>query len=215
MTSTLSERLNLALDLTGISQSELARRIGIKQQSISQICSGKTARSRYTSQIAEALDINGKWLATGEGSMGLGGNVDAGPRIEGKIPLINWVQAVAKTKKSERFANEEVEDWVPLTGSTHMDCFALTVRDDSMENPGGRLSVPEGARIVVDPHAHPKHKSLVVVRLAHANEATFKQLIIDGEQQYLKPLNPQYPAIPIDENCTIIGVVRRAIIDFE
>ncbi|MBF4281127.1 LexA family transcriptional regulator, partial [Vibrio anguillarum] len=25
---------------------------------------------------------------------------------------------------------------------------------------------------------------------------------------------PQYPAIPINGNCTIIGVVRQAIIDF-
>ena len=67
---TLSERLNHALQLTGVTQSELARRIGIKQQSISQICSGKSARSRYTMQIAEALRVNAHWLATGDGEIG-------------------------------------------------------------------------------------------------------------------------------------------------
>lgn len=91
---TLSERLNHALQLTGVTQSELARRIGIKQQSISQICSGKSARSRYTMQIAEALRVNAHWLATGDGEIGLGvGNVEVGPDIKGRIPLINWVQA--------------------------------------------------------------------------------------------------------------------------
>lgn len=55
---TLSERLNDALQVTKVTQSELARRIGIEQQSISQICSGKLARSRYTIQIAEALRVN-------------------------------------------------------------------------------------------------------------------------------------------------------------
>jgi len=84
--TTLSERLNRALELTGVSQSELARRIGIKQQSISQICSGKTARSRYTPQIAEALEISGKWLATGQGSIGLGvANLDRGPDIRARF----------------------------------------------------------------------------------------------------------------------------------
>jgi SOS-response transcriptional repressor LexA len=213
--TTLSERLNRALELTGVSQSELARRIGIKQQSISQICSGKTARSRYTPQIAEALEISGKWLATGQGSIGLGvANLDRGPDIRGKIPLINWVQAGAWTEIVEGFAYEAAEEWITATGSIHMDCFALRVKGDSMENPGGKLSVPEGAVIVVDPNAHPQHKSLVVARLEDSKEATFKQLVIDGEQKFLKPLNPQYPAIPINGNCTIVGVVKQAVIDF-
>ncbi len=69
---TLSERLNHDLQLTGVTQSELARRIGIKQQSINQICFGKSARSRYTMQIAEVLRVNAHWLATGDGEIGLG-----------------------------------------------------------------------------------------------------------------------------------------------
>ncbi|OOZ63939.1 transcriptional regulator [Solemya velum gill symbiont] len=184
---TLSERLNHALQLTGVTQSELARRIGIKQQSISQICSGKSARSRYTMQIAEALRVNAHWLATGDGEIGLGvGNVEVGPDIKGRIPLINWVQAGDWTEIAEGFAHEDAEEWREVTGKAHEGCFALRVKGDSM----------------------------VVARLDDSKEATFKQLVIDGEQKYLKPLNPQYPAIPINGNCTIIGVVRQAIIDF-
>lgn len=68
--------------------------------------------------------------------------------------------------------------------------------------------------IVVDPELPYSSGSLVVARLDDSKEATFKQLVIDGEQKSLKPLNPQYPAIPNNGNCTIIGVVRQAIIDF-
>ncbi|EMP4824913.1 peptidase S24, partial [Proteus mirabilis] len=36
----------------------------------------------------------------------------------------------------------------------------------------------------------------------------FKQLVIDDEQKYLKPLDSQYSATAINDNGTIIGVAR-------
>ncbi|MFM2480415.1 LexA family protein [Celerinatantimonas sp. YJH-8] len=212
---TLSERLNHALQLTEMTQSELARCIGIKQQSISQICSGKSVRSRYTMQIAETLRVNAHWLATGEGDIGLGvSNVDVGLDMKGRIPLINWVQAGDWSEIAEGFTHEDIEKWREVSGKAHEGCFALRVKGDSMENPSGKKSIPEGAVIVVDPEWPASSGSLVVARLDDSKEAIFKQLIIEGEQKYLKPLNPQYPVIPINSNCTIIGVVRQAIIDF-
>ncbi|HFQ5443035.1 TPA: LexA family protein [Vibrio vulnificus] len=207
---TLSERLNHAMRLTGVTQSELARRIGIKQQSVSQICSGKSVRSRYTMQIAEALCISANWLATGSGDIWITDDAN----IKGRIPLINWVQAGNWTEIAEGFAQEDAEEWREVTGKAHGGCFALRVKGDSMENPSGKKSIPEGAVIVVDPEMSYSSGSLVVARLEASIEATFKQLVIDGDQRYLKPLNPQYPAIPINGNCTIVGVVKQAIIDF-
>ncbi len=212
---TLSNRLNHALQLTEVTQSELARRIGIKQQSISQICSGKSARSRYTMQIAQALCVNAHWLATGDGEIGLGlGDVESGPDSKGKIPLLNWVQAGDWTEIVEGFGDEDVEEWREVTETAHGRCFALRVKGDSMENPTGKKSIPEGALIVVDPELAYSSGSLVVARLDGSKEATFKQLVIDSGQKYLKPLNPQYPVIPLNGNCTILGVVRQVIIDF-
>ncbi|WP_263203922.1 MULTISPECIES: S24 family peptidase [unclassified Shewanella] len=41
------------------------------------------------------------------------------------------------------------------------------------------------------------------------NQATFKQLIIDGNKKYLKALNPDWPNkfVEINGNCTIVGKV--------
>ena len=47
----------------------------------------------------------------------------------------------------------------------------------------------------------------MIVRLDDAQESTFKQLVVDGPQRFLKPLNPRYPVIPINGNATIVGVV--------
>ena len=51
--------------------------------------------------------------------------------------------------------------------------------------------------------------NFVVVRNGD-NEATFKQLVKDGGDLYLKPLNERYPIKPLG-NSQIVGVVREAI----
>lgn len=66
---TLSERLNYALEATGISQSKLARRIGVKPQAIQAICSGRVRKSGYTAQMANVLGVSPEWLANGIGPM--------------------------------------------------------------------------------------------------------------------------------------------------
>ncbi|EPG7169745.1 LexA family protein [Proteus mirabilis] len=68
--------------------------------------------------------------------------------------------------------------------------------------------IPEGAVIVVDPELSYSSDLLVVARLDDSKEATFKQLVIDDEQKYLKPLDFQYSATAINDNGTIIGVAR-------
>jgi len=71
------------------------------------------------------------------------------------------------------------------------------------------MSVPEGYLILVDPEAQPENGSLVVAKLDSAQEATFKKLVIDGPNKYLKPLNPNYDPIKINGNCKLIGVVKE------
>ena len=55
---------------------------------------------------------------------------------------------------------------------------------------------------------------MVVAMLDDSEEATLKQLVIDGGAKYLKPFNNSYPTMPINGNCTIIGVVKQVIQDF-
>ncbi|WP_306765915.1 LexA family protein, partial [Pseudomonas tolaasii] len=37
------------------------------------------------------------------------------------------------------------------------------------------------------------------------DEFTFKKLIRDSGQVFLQPLNPQYPMIPCNESCSVVG----------
>ena len=74
-----------------------------------------------------------------------------------------------------------------------------------MTSPVG-ISIPEGTLVLVDTGREAKNGSLVIAKLVDDNEATFKKLIIDGSQKYLKGLNPAWPMTPINGNCRIIGV---------
>lgn len=65
----LSERIKAARKHAGLSQSQLADRVGIAQTAISQLESGKTLRSSYLLQIAEACGVAPMWLATDMGGM--------------------------------------------------------------------------------------------------------------------------------------------------
>ncbi len=66
-----------------------------------------------------------------------------------------------------------------------------------------------GDLVFVDPDATAESGNYVIVQLEGADEATFRELIIEGGHTYLKALNPDWPdrIIEIDENATICGVV--------
>lgn len=136
-------------------------------------------------------------------------NVTQGPDIRGQVPLISWVQAGAWSEIVDVFAVGDAEEWMPCPVKHGDRTFVLSVRGPSMHNPHGKPSFQDGDLIFVDPDREAINGSLVVVRLDDSNEATFKQLVIDGDQRYLQALNPAWPQqiIQINGNATICGVV--------
>lgn len=65
----LSERIRAARRHAGLTQRELADKIGIAQTAISQLESGKTQRSTYLLAIASVCNVSSFWLAEGKGPM--------------------------------------------------------------------------------------------------------------------------------------------------
>lgn len=136
-------------------------------------------------------------------------NVEDGPRIRGLCPVISWVQAGAWREVVDIYAVGDAEEWLPCPVTHGPRTFVLRVRGESMYNPHGRPSFRDGDLIFVDPDRLPVHGSLVIMKLADSQEATFKQLINEGERSYLKPLNPSWPEpiIIIGPGTELCGVV--------
>ncbi|WP_415720509.1 LexA family protein [Photobacterium ganghwense] len=135
--------------------------------------------------------------------------IDIQPSYIQKFPVLSSVQAGAWTEAVESYPPVDADEWYETTERTSKRCFWLRVQGDSMTSAIG-LSFPEGTLVLVDPEREFENGSLVVAKLIDVNEATFKKLVIDAGQKFLKPLNPSYPTLPINGNCKIIGVVVDA-----
>lgn len=59
---TLAARLRFARERAGLSQSELARRVGVTAQSIQSVESGRVKRTKAIAEIAAALSVGREWL---------------------------------------------------------------------------------------------------------------------------------------------------------
>lgn len=138
----------------------------------------------------------------------------AGPYVPGKhYPVLSSVQAGCWSEAVEAYTLEDISVWLESDAHIQGEAFWLKVEGDSMTSPTGQ-SVPEGMYVLFDTGREAINGSLVIAKLVDSNDATFKKLIIDGGQKYLKGLNPAWPAIPINGNCRIIGVAVEARMRF-
>ena len=71
----------------------------------------------------------------------------------------------------------------------------------------------EGRVLIVEPDKEARPGHFVIVKNGDG-EATFKQLIKDGGELMLKPLNPRYPIRPLGD-AKIIGVVVQSIENYD
>ncbi|NQW80612.1 MAG: S24 family peptidase [Polaromonas sp.] len=93
------------------------------------------------------------------------------------------------------------QELIPTSVPIQRHTFALRVVGDSME-PDFRA----GMILVVEPEMEPNPGDYVIAKNG-SEETTFKQLVRDGADWYLKPLNDRYPIKPLGRS-TIVGVVR-------
>ncbi len=199
----IGERVKSKREALNLTQVELAARIGTSQQSIEQLEGGKTKRPRYLPELSVALDVTVDWLVHGTLEPDISNLMPYRP--SNKYPVISKVQAGCWAEAVEAYSIKDIDVWLESDASIHGEGFWLEVEGDSMTAPIG-LSIPEGTFVLFDTGRDPANGNLVIAKLSDSNEATFKKLIIDGGQKYLKGLNPQWPLVPINGTCKIIGV---------
>ena len=201
----------LMLDMD-VSNAKLARMIGVSRPTIGNWIEGKSAPTgENLTNLANALKVDPNWLMSGkESRVRLDNNVDISQKIpfDGfPIPVISWVAAGSFGPIETVLRDAEVDEYLPPIKECGKNGYGLVVTGISMSpkfEPEDRIYVNPDFQV-----SDLKTGDLVVVSCAGDNEATFKQLIIEGTTKYLKPLNPKWDEqiIKLTEDCRLVGKV--------
>lgn len=199
----------------GWNKTDAAARFGVTSQVLTNWIARGMPPAKHR-DVATALGWSVDKLLTGKEAAG---NTSAGPDIRGKVPLISWVQAGEWNTLIDNFSPGEADEWVETTVPIHQHTFALRVSGDSMTDPRGvEPTFPHGTKIIIEPDLIDSPDNLVnrlvIIRANGDREATFKQLVRDAGVFYLKPINPQYPMMPMPEDAVICGVVREKVVRY-
>lgn len=217
---TLGARLKSCRKDKGVTQTVAAKAVGMSQTNLSELENDIYPTSSFVPVLANYYGVNALWLATGKGKKeaanatyfaqqqqssysNIGEKIPLGRRV----PLISYVAAGNWSEAVDNFAPGNADTWIDTTVTVKQHTYALRVQGDSMEP-----KFPDGAIIIIEPEEEARNGSYVIVR-QNGGEATFKQLIYDGSQSYLKPLNNRYPIMPMGQDATICGVVKQMVMD--
>lgn len=131
-----------------------------------------------------------------------------------RVPVVPWGMAVewAQNPDNKRLPNGT--PWILPPENPPGALFALVVPDDSMHAMSGP-AFPMGSTIFVNPRRQAEPNDFVVGYMNSPANLTFKRLIQNGDQRYLRALNTQFPMVQIDGEFTAIGVVSAMVMMLE
>ncbi|HDX9176205.1 TPA: helix-turn-helix domain-containing protein [Klebsiella oxytoca] len=212
MRTEMKDRIRARRVQLDTTQQTLAKKLGVSRVSVTKWENGTTKPDgENLHQLAIALQVKPEWILYGEGDVVLD-DTKVIPYLKPPIaiPIISAVQAGTWTETYSSSRLTDVISWTQTTANVSDEAFGLVVRGESMTNPHGIPSIPEGSIVIVEPHygqIDDLYGKVVVAMLDGSTEATVKKLVWDSPYAYLMPLNPAFKPIQIDGNCRIIGKV--------
>ncbi len=189
-----------------LSESELSRQTDIGQPVIHRMLSGETHNPKVQTlrPVAKFFGVSISQLMGDEPL-----NMAHDPNKSGRrhlvtIPLISPSQAIFWPT-----SNPHNDPYVFSDINVSPQAFAMELQDSTM-----LPRFPEGTLLIVDPQHSAQNGDYVVAHLATQKVVTFKQFLVDGENRYLKPLNPDFNITKIDNHTKIIGTMLQARMNF-
>lgn len=192
--------------------SSFAEKIGKGQSQTSQFAGTNPIKgigNKVAREIEEAFDKPHGWLdLPQEGTQEFENNVSEPIPLIGKlIPVISWIQAGAWTTVEAVPAGTQFEEWLPPNPKCGKNGYGLVVSGESMLpdfRPGDKIYVNPDFQV-----SDLKTGDLVIVACDGDKAATFKKLIVETDDMYLQPLNPEWSekAIALEDGCKLVGKV--------
>lgn len=227
MIGTRIQQFRESLTDPSVSQSDLARAIGVTPQAVQKWEAGKSEpRPAKLTEIAGVLRIPLAELIAGtkydhlaaaaesrnkRADKPLPRNSEQVSRMQesfGKLPLISWEHANKWGRGMASLQNEDVEEWIPFPLDHGARSFVVRIDGEANYDPSGLKSYAPGDFVAIDPSKEVTNRCMVMLRMPNESRATFRQLLMEGDVRMLKWLNPNWPT-PITQmpsDAEIIGV---------
>lgn len=187
-----SNRVAMARNAIGLTQTELAKKVGVVPRQIAAYEGGEAKpRDKALKNLAAALGTTTEWLAQGSGKGPDVKNIKKTLTIR-QIPIITHVNA-GEIDLNKALDFSSAIDFIPAPAGAGEKSFAIQIQGDSMESAEG-ISFPSGSIVTFDPEIEARDGDFVLCAVDDF-DTTFKQLAIDQGKARLKPLNKSYSVI--------------------
>ena len=210
MSSKLSENLKALMREVGITVTELARQTDVGQPVIHRMASGETDNPKVgsLSPISKFLNVNISQLIGDEPLPveRFQGSHNPYYRNWSKLPLLSWEQAAVWPK--HKIPNE-VESYISTEAIVSKQAFAVKMEDSTM-----LPRYAEGTIFVIEPTIETRNNDFAAVVVGNESRMQFKQTLFDGEDLYLKPLNPDFQIRNVGKNYRILGTMIQALTEY-
>lgn len=203
----LAENLRKLLFERNMKPIDLAREVNLPQPTVHRLVTGKCTRPYKSSlePIAKFFDVPVEELLGEKPELEdvwdeAKSKQLASSQVIKNIPIISWSQLPDLAA-----ARQAAQKQVVTIGHLSEASFAVIMPDSSMEPFFAR-----GTLLIFDPQQKAKDRSYVLVNLQENNLFIFRQLLIDGDDKYLKPLNPDLSLFKmrlLHENDRVLGVL--------
>ncbi|MAZ39695.1 MAG: hypothetical protein CMF49_06205 [Legionellales bacterium] len=173
----------------GMSQSDLANCVGITQQTLQRLESGKAKTSRHIDKIASALGVDVDYLS----------EEDAVYEPTAPFPLFSWDNFIKEKKLFD------TKDIVP-TEYFYFDKKYTKYKDAFVVKIPQHVPAPymfDNAYILFSKEVPFSHNGLMLVQ--YGTELALKRLVKEGNTAFLKSFSADIPVEPVTKDTKILG----------
>ena len=199
--ATTGERIKEARKMRGMTQTELAEKIGMKFSAIHKYENGLVVnlKRETIAALANALEVSPAWLMCMEHEIHLPSNIIPMPVMR-KVPLVGSIACGTPI-----LAEENLDGTVEAPDHVHAD-FALRCKGDSMIN----ARIFDGDIVYIRQQESVEHGEIAAVLIG--DEATLKRVYIYDDCISLEAENPQYkPMVYRGEEMNNIRILGKAV----
>lgn len=200
----LAERFRKAREAAGFSQEQLAKEVGVVQQTINKIENGVIRNPRNLPLIESVLGLPSGYLMYGEEAES---KMPSLPQpLMARCPILDWEKAIDWPRNRDEAIKDRKIEALAQKIILGANCYALQINNNAMAERGYKKSFSEGSYIIIDPDVKYKSGSLVVA-VENLQEMLFRRYVKEGSREYLFAYNSDYESIKVDETIKICGVV--------